>query len=323
MSQTQPTPAMNIGLDTDQLINTYPAYLRKRFGGRVQKITVDAGFSCPNRDGRKGTGGCIYCNNAVFSPAYRSTISKQSVREQLDTMIPKYKSRYKTSRFIAYFQPFTNTDAPIDKLENLYREALGHPDVIGISIGTRPDCVDDGILKLLNDLSSAGNVSVEYGCESVYDKSLQWINRGHSYQDLVDAVNTTSEYDIEICLHVILGFPTETRDETIAMARILSDLPIQRIKIHHLHVVKETKLEKMYSEHPFRIFSLPDYINLVSDFLECLSPRIIVERLSGESPADMTITPEWHIRNYDMFNLVRSELKNRGTYQGYKIRVID
>jgi uncharacterized protein len=320
MIQTQHAPATFIAQDPIQTINTYHAYLKKRFGARVQKIAIDAGFSCPNRDAQMGTGGCIYCNNKVFSPAFRSREKNRSVTEQLDEAIPKFKSRYRTNRFIAYFQPFTNTYAPVEKLESLFMEALNHPDVIGISVGTRPDCVNQDKLDLFGRLAERGYISIEYGCESVYDKTLTWIRRGHTFHQLKQAVNKTSQYPVEMCLHVILGFPTETREEILESAAILSRLPVHRIKLHHLHIVENTPLADMYRDNPFPVFSLDEYVQLTADYLERLSPAIMVERLCGESPPDMTIAPKWHVKSSEMFDRVRHELKERNTFHGYLFR---
>ncbi len=318
MIQSPSTSKTNIVHGPDQFIETYHAYTKKRFSGRIQKVTIDAGFSCPNRDGRLGTGGCIYCNNEVFSPAYRFRDQKLTVTEQLNAAITFYKRRYKTQRFIAYFQPFTNTDAPVDRLETVYTEALNHPDIIGISIGTRPDCVDHDKLELLGRLAGKGYISVEYGCESVYDKTLKWIRRGHTFGQLEQTVNETSLYPVEICLHLILGFPTETRLEMLESAAILSRLPIQRIKLHHLHIVENTPLANLYRENLFPVFDLEEYIQLTADFLERLSPSILIERLCGESDPQVTLAPKWHIKGSEMIRLVSHELKRRNSYHGYR-----
>lgn len=301
----------------EPVIQLYSAELRRRFGERVHKISIDAGFTCPNRDGRIGSGGCIYCDNSVFSPSYRERTHQLTVTRQLNEAIPKLKLRFGANKFIAYFQPFTNTYAPVKELEMIYSEALEHPDVIGISIGTRPDCVNGKILELLSNFSRRKYVSVEYGCESVYDKTLTWIRRGHTFAQFADAVRTTAAYSVETCVHLIAGFPTETLDETIASAVILSELPIHRIKLHHLHIVENTPLADIYRNQPFPVFDEDRYILFAADFLERLSSDILIERLCGDSPPEKTIAPKWHLKNADIVRLTQDELKKRNTRHGY------
>lgn len=286
----------------------------------MHKISIDAGFTCPNRDGQSGTGGCIYCDNSVFSPSYRNRSRDLTVTQQLNEAIPKLASRYGANKFIAYFQPFTNTYAPVQELARLYNEALDHPGVIGISVGTRPDCVNAEILELFGNLSRRGYISVEYGCESVYDHTLEWIRRGHSFSQFADAVRATTAYPVEIGVHLIAGFPTETLRETIESAGVLSELPVQRIKLHHLHIVENTPLAGIYRDNPFPVFDTDKYVRFAADFLERLSPDIMVERLCGESPPEKTIAPEWHLKNADIIRLTQNELRKRKTYQGFFFR---
>ncbi len=301
-------------------IRLYSAFLKNRFGERVHKISIDAGFTCPNRDGRTGSGGCIYCDNSVFSPSYRNRSRSLTVTEQLSEAIPKLRSRYSAKKFIAYFQPFTNTYAPVESLERIYTEALVHPDVVGISVGTRPDCVNAEILELLGNLSRRGYISVEYGCESVYDKTLEWIRRGHTFSQFADAVRVTAAYPVEIGVHLIAGFPTESLCEVIESAGVLSELPVHRIKLHHLHIVENTHLASIYRDKPFPVFDEDNYARFAADFLERLSPDIMVERLCGESPPEKTIAPKWRLKNADIIRLTQTELRKRNTRQGFLFR---
>ncbi len=296
--------------------NTYSRYLKKRFGRRVHKITVDAGFNCPNRDGTLSDSGCIYCNNDVFSPASRFRNTDTGISAQIETTIPQLKNRYKAERFLVYFQPYTNTYAPVETLERIYREALAHEDVIGIAVGTRPDCVDKEKLFLLETLARNAYVAVEYGCESVHDKSLRWMNRGHLAKVFFDAMKLTRNRGIDIGVHLILGLPTENHADMMQTARRISEMPVQIVKLHHLHVIHDTPLEKLFNENPFPLSDLESYVRLVCDFIERLRPDIVVERLCGESHPDVTVAPTWHVKGPTMARLVTAELSARNTFQG-------
>lgn len=306
----------------DQRFFTYNQYVQWRFGRRIHRVTVDAGFTCPNRDGTIANGGCTYCNNDGFSPASQLFRTRAylkpsvSVQTQIDNQIPFLKKRFHTDHFLAYFQAYSNTYAPVKNLEALYAEALAHPDIMGLAIGTRPDCIDDEKLRLLENITQQHYVSIEYGCESIYDRTLKWVNRAHDYQCFVDAVHATAGRNIDITAHIILGFPTETRDEMLAMADALSKLPIDFIKIHNLHIVEKTALAFAYQSEPFHIFDKDEYIQLVSDFVERLSPRIGIQRLYGDAPKDMLIAPQWLTSGSEMAKWVQDELTRRGSYQG-------
>lgn len=306
---------------------TYNQYMQWRFGARIHRVTIDAGFTCPNRDGTIASGGCTYCNNDGFSPAsqlYRAKVYLKPsvpVKQQIDNQIPFLRQRFHTHNFIAYFQAYSNTYAPVEELEALYAEALAHPDIMGLAIGTRPDCVDEKKIALLQRLAESRYVSIEYGCESIYDRTLQWVNRAHDYRCFVDAVHATAGKGIDITAHLILGFPTETRDEMIAMADALSELPIDFVKIHNLHIVDKTPLAFSYRSEPFPLFEKEEYIALVTDFIERLSPRIGLQRLYGDAPRDMLIAPGWMTSGNEMARRVQEELVRRNSFHGSKYSI--
>lgn len=296
--------------------NSFGAYLKKRFGTAVHKVNIDAGFTCPNRDGTLGIGGCIYCNNDSFRPS--SCKPTLSVREQVRNGISYLKKRYKAERFIAYFQPYTNTYAPLWELERLYREALEEPSVIGLAIGTRPDCVDEEKLSFLEDLAKDYFILIEYGLQSIYDKTLRYINRGHDYSAFLKALDMTAGRGIEIGAHIIVGFPTETRDEMLAMAEEISSLPVQFLKIHQLQIVEDTVLAEIYRENPFPVFSYEEYLKFLVDFIERLSPEIVLQRLFATAPDDILIAPRWDKKRNEILNDLENLLERLDTYQGRK-----
>jgi radical SAM protein (TIGR01212 family) len=277
-------------------------------------VSVDAGFSCPNRDGTVAVGGCTYCNNDSFRP--QSATSIKSVREQLTEGIDYLKRRYGATKFIAYFQPFTNTHARLETLIPLFETAVEHPKVVGLSVGTRPDCVDDGKLAFFERLARTHFVTLEYGLQSIYDRTLVRVNRGHSYQCWIDAVNHTRNRGIWICAHLILGFPWETREEMLKSAEILSDKGLEILKLHHLHVVRNTALGIEYQREPFRLLDFESYVDLVVDFLERLNPAIIIERVAGFAPKGQLIAPDWGKRKDEVRRSVERALAARNTYQG-------
>jgi radical SAM protein (TIGR01212 family) len=294
--------------------NAFGQYIKRLYGTPVYKVNVDAGFTCPNRDGTVATGGCIYCNNDSFRPS--ACTSTASLREQITRGIPYLRSRYGAEKFIVYFQPYTNTYASVEILDRLYREALDNPGVVGLAIGTRPDCIDEDKIALLESLARDHFVLVEYGLQSVYDTTLAFINRGHDYACFKHALAMTVGRGIHVGAHLILGFPTETREEMLAMADELSRLPIEFLKIHQLQVVKETALAALYAEKPFATFGYHEYIEMLADFLERLSPDIVLQRLFAAAPDAILIAPLWNktrselLRDLDMF------MERRGSYQG-------
>lgn len=301
---------------------SYNQYLRSIFGRPVYRVTIDAGFTCPNRDGTVAFGGCTYCNNEGFSPAsseYRPKVYLKPtvpVRTQIEQSLPHLKRRFGSRVFFAYFQAYSNTYAPVDELERLYTEALSHPDIAGLIVGTRPDCVDEDKLRLLERLARDTYVSVEYGCESVYDATLSWVNRGHDFACFDRTVRETAHRGMDIGAHIILGFPTETREQIVAMADVLSDLPLHFVKIHNLHIVRGTALAQLFEKQPFHVFDLPEYVELVCDFLERLKPTLAIQRLYGDASRELLIAPAWLTDGTRVAELVQNELTRRGTWQG-------
>lgn len=288
--------------------------MKSRFGNPVYKVSVDAGFTCPNRDGTIGTSGCIYCNNEGFSPA--SCSPSFTVTDQIHNGIDFIQKRYRAGKFLVYFQPYTNTHAPVDTLERLYTEALANPAVIGLAIGTRPDSVDDQKIRLLQSLAEEHFILIEYGMQSMYDKTLVFINRGHDYRTFLRALEITKNRGIWIGAHIIVGVPTETREEMLTMADELSHLPIDFLKIHHLQVIKDTPLADLYCEEPFHVFGYDEYIDFVTEFLGRLSPRIVLQRLFTAAPDNMLIAPQWGKNRQEILRDIVKMLEQKDTWQG-------
>jgi radical SAM protein (TIGR01212 family) len=294
--------------------NAFGQHLKDLFHAPVYKVNVDAGFTCPNRDGTVSVGGCIYCNNDSFRPS--ACTSAASVRDQIEKGIPYLRRRYGAERFIVYFQPFTNTYAPMETLERLYREALDQPGVVGLAIGTRPDCVDKEKIALLEGLAKDHFILIEYGLQSIHDKTLRFINRGHDYACFKRAVSMTAGRGIRVGAHLILGFPTETRDEMLAMADELSGLPIGFLKLHQLQVIKDTALAELNAAKPFPTLGYEEYITLVADFLELLTPDIVIQRLFAAAPADILVAPIWSRTRSEFLNDLDTYLEERRSHQG-------
>lgn len=298
--------------------NSFTGYFREKYGCRLQKIVIDAGFTCPNRDGRVGRGGCTYCNNAAFHPNY-STPDK-SILTQLNEGIEFHKGRYRnTENYLAYFQSYSNTYAPLDDLKKLYDQALSHPQVRGIVVGTRPDCVDEEKLDYFQKLSEEKIVIIEYGIESCYDKTLERINRGHNYEAAVKAVEATARRGIFQGAHFIFGLPGETMEDLMGMASMINELPLNTAKFHQLQIIKGTAMEREYIARPqdFINFTLPGYIDFFVDFLERLRPSLYIERFAGEVPPRFVNSTPWGlIRNTELLRLLEQRLEERGTWQG-------
>lgn len=298
--------------------HSWSLFSEKEFGMRVQKVSLNVGFTCPNRDGSIGYGGCAYCNNQGFNPSYCHP--EKGVKQQLEEGIEFLKKRYKgTSKFLAYFQAYSNTYGSIGYLKEKYSEALSHPEVVGIIIGTRPDCVDEEKLDYLSDLSKKTFVSVEYGVESIYDKTLQIINRGHDFNCSKVAIELTSKRGIHTGVHMILGLPGESREMMIEQTDVLSSLPIQSIKFHQLQIVKGTRFEDIYDEKPeyFQFFDFNEYVDLVIDIAERLNPDIAIERFSGEVPPEYNVGPRWNAGRADqVLQKIEKRFKERDTWQG-------
>jgi radical SAM protein (TIGR01212 family) len=279
---------------------------------------VDAGFSCPNRDGTISTTGCIYCNNDSFRPG--SCKPALSISEQIRNGIYQIRRRYKAEKFLVYFQPYTNTYASIAELKRLYKDALSEPYVIGIAIGTRPDCVDEEKIMFLSELAKKYFILIEYGMQSIYDRTLEFINRGHDYSTFLKALYMTKDKGIYIGAHVIVGFPTESKEEMLLMADEVSRIPVDFLKIHHLQVIKGTPLEVIYRENPFHLFSYEEYIGFITDFIGRLSPRIILQRLFATAPDNILIAPRWEKGRQEILRDIEKQLELRDIYQGKNIK---
>ena len=307
---------MNTKAPTPTLYRKFQDFLDVHFTFKVQKISINAGFTCPNRDGSKGHGGCIYCNNQTFNPDYCDT--EISVTEQLETGKIFFSGKYPTMKYLAYFQAYTNTYADLSHLKSLYQEALKVTDVVGLVIGTRPDCMPDSLLDYLTELSKTTFILIEYGMESTLDRTLEFIQRGHNHACTEDAIRRTAARGIPVGAHLILGLPGETKADILNHARILNQLPLDTIKLHQLQLIKGTQLGRMHQKNPELVHLLEpmEYVHLIADFLECLRPDIAVERFVSQSPAHLLIAPNWGLKNYQFTHLVEKCLKERGTKQG-------
>ena len=296
--------------------NEFGAYLRGIFGCKVQKITLDGGFTCPNRDGKVGHGGCTYCNNQTFNPAYCHR--HLPVKEQMLEGISFFAHKYPSMRYLAYFQAYTNTYDSLDNLKQRYEEALSVEGCVGLVIGTRPDCMPDEILDYLQMLAERTFVLVEYGIESVNDDTLLRINRGHDYACAADAVRRTASRGIPVGAHMILGLPGEDREELMRQASVLSELPLTTLKLHQLQLIRGTRMAQEYGECPgdFSLFALEDYIETVVDYVERLSPDIVLERFASQSPKELLIAPDWGIKNHELVDKVKRRMRERSTWQG-------
>lgn len=305
-----------------QRYTDFSAFLARYFEGKVQKISVDAGFTCPNRDGTLGVGGCSYCNNRTFNPDYCA--ERESVTVQLEKGKLFFARKYPTMRYLAYFQAYTNTYGELSKLKRLYEEALEVSGVEGLVVGTRPDCVPDDLLDYLAELSKRVFVLVEFGVECTSDALLKRLNRGHSFACSCDAIRRTAQRGIAVGAHLILGLPGQQREDILAQAEELSQLPLNTLKLHQLQLVKGTRLAKDYEvdASDFHFYTAAEYADLVVDFLERLTPEIAVERFASQSPKDLLIAPDWGLKNYEFTELVKRRLRERDTYQGrlYSIR---
>ncbi len=292
---------------------SFGRYLRQRFGCRVHKVTLHAGFTCPNRDGTVGWGGCTFCNNAGFSPNAR--IEPADVREQLARGIAGARRR-KAHKVIAYFQAYTNTYGPLDRLRALYDEVWTFPEVAGLSIGTRPDCVDPAVIDLVASYTPRGEVWIEYGLQSSHDRTLTLINRGHDYRRFVEAVERTAGRGIRICVHTVLGLPGEDRAMMLETHRRLARLPIDGIKIHLLHIMRDTVMERQYQRGEIELLSRSAYVGLVTDVLELLPPTVVIQRMHADAPLDVLIAPDWCLDKAGILDDIRREQARRDSWQG-------
>jgi radical SAM protein (TIGR01212 family) len=298
--------------------NSYAEYFRKEFGTRVQKLSIDAGFNCPNRDGYVGKGGCTYCDNDAFNPSYCNP--EKSISQQIREGIEFHEVRYRrASKYLAYFQPYSNTYAPVDKLKTVYNEALSFENIIGLVIGTRPDCINSEKLEYFMELSKKHYIILEYGIESCYDRTLLHVNRGHTFAQSVKVLKETADAGIKTGVHMIFGLPGESKTEMLAEAAILSELPINTIKFHQLQILKNTRISEEFKSRPsdFVIFTLKEYIEFIIDFVENLNPSFVIERFAGEVPPRFLDGPGWGlIRNDQVLNLIEKRMTERNTWQG-------
>jgi uncharacterized protein len=292
----------------------YNSYLREVFGCRVQKITVDAGLSCPNRDGTRGWGGCIFCNPRGSGTGAAGL--GQDVTTQLETAKAILARRYKARKFLAYFQSFSNTYAPLAKLRELYEQALSVPDIVGLTIGTRPDCVPEETLELLAQLAQNHPIWLEYGLQSAHDETLERIHRGHDVAAFVDALERTRRRNLPACVHVILGLPGENRETMLTTARFLAAHDIQAVKIHLLYVIKGTLLERWYKNGTYHCLTRQEYVSLVAEFLALLPPEMIVQRLTGDPHPHELVAPEWALEKQHNLQAIHAYMHEQELYQG-------
>lgn len=293
---------------------SYGFFLRRKFGFRVQRVSVDAGFTCPNVDGAVATGGCVFCDNRSFSPSRR--LPRRPIGEQIDEGIRRMQARYDCEHFMAYFQPATNTYAPVDRLRQVYEQALAHPRIVALAIGTRPDCVPDDVLDLLTDLAGRTFLAVEYGMQTLHNRSLDWMNRAHHHAAMVDAVQRSRGRGFEIGAHVIVGLPGESREDILATARELVRLKVDAVKIHNLYAVRNTPLAEQVQRGEIQLMERDEYVDTVIAFLELLPPQMIVERISGDAPPEFLVAPAWCLDKAAFRAALDAELRRRDTWQG-------
>ena len=298
------------------LYNDYASYSRRIFGGRVQKISINAGFTCPNRDGFVGFNGCTYCNNQTFNPDYCQP--NKSISQQIDEGIHFFSHKYQGQYYLAYFQAYTNTYAPLSILRKYYEEALSNPLVKGIVIGTRPDCINKELLDYLQQISLTKYVMVEFGVESTNDTTLRLINRGHNYEVARQAIIETAKRGIATSAHLILGLPCENNEQIINHANLISQLPLTTIKLHQLQLIKGTVMAQQYNEHPewFHIFSVEEYIELLINFIAHLNPQFVIERFISQSPSKWLIAPQWGLKNYEFTDKLEKRMQQENIHQG-------
>jgi radical SAM protein, TIGR01212 family len=298
----------------NQFYNDFGTWIRARFPFKVQKISIDAGFTCPNRDGQTGTGGCTYCDNRTFNPTYCDR--RKTVSEQLEEGKAFFARKYPEMRYLAYFQAYTNTYAPVSSLATMYEEALCTENVVGIVIGTRPDCINEALLDYLKTLSRRAFVLIEYGIETANNTTLRRINRGHTFECTQRAIEMTHRRGILVGGHIILGLPGEDAAESIRQAPIISSLPLDILKIHQMQIIRGTVLAREYARKPFHIYNVDEYIQLIIDYIARLRKDLILERFVSQSPADLLIAPKWGLKNYEFTNRLVNRMKKIGAFQG-------
>lgn len=303
-------------MDKSSRYNDFSTFLAGRFPFKVQKISVNAGFTCPNRDGSKGYGGCTYCNNQTFNPAYCRT--EKTVMAQLEDGKAFFARKYPKMKFLAYFQAYTNTYGELQELRRMYEEALSVEGVVGLVIGTRPDCMPDSLLDYLEELDRRTFLLVEYGIESADDGTLERINRGHDFVCTEDAVRRTAARGILTGGHVILGLPGEGRERLLEQADVLSGLPLTTLKLHQLQLIRGTRMAREFEAHPedFHLYTAEEYIELVIDYMEHLRNDIVLERFISQSPKELLIAPDWGLKNYEFTERLKKRMKERDAWQG-------
>lgn len=297
-----------------QIYNDYGAWMRRQFPFRVQKISIDAGFSCPNRDGHISHGGCTFCDNRTFNPSYCQP--SKSITEQITEGKEFFRHKYPDMKYLAYFQAFSNTYATLDTLQRRYEEALSAEDVVGIVIGTRPDCVSDEILNYLESLNQQTFMIVEYGIESVSDDTLRRVNRGHNFEYSRRAIIETHNRGILTGAHIILGLPGESAEDNVRQADIISALPIDILKLHQLQIIRGTQLAAEYERQPFNLYTADEYIDLCRRYIERLRPDIVLERFVSQSPKELLVAPKWGLKNYEFANRFVNYMKRMDSWQG-------
>lgn len=297
--------------------NDFSSFIKKKFNERVQKISLDTGFTCPNRDGTKGVGGCTYCNNNTFNPNYCKP--SKSITQQLDEGIAFFSKKYKAQKYLAYFQAYTNTYADINLVKELYNEAINHPNVVGLVIGTRPDCINEDLVDFLSEMAKKHFISLEFGVESTLNRTLEQINRCHTFEETKAAYELTKDKGIHLGAHMIIGLPGESKEDILNHARELSKLPINTLKLHQLQIVKHTMMALQLKETPemFKLFTADEYIDLITDFVALVRPDIIIERFISESPAHLLLAPKWNgLKNFEMVAKIDKKLIEKDLWQG-------
>jgi uncharacterized protein len=308
---------MTFSWGTKRRFNAATDYLRRRFGTRIQKLTIDAGFTCPNRDGSISTGGCAYCNNNAFNPSYCTP--EKSIAQQIEEGIEFHSNRYRSAeKYLAYFQAYSNTYAPVEVLKSLYEQALDYGKIAGLVIGTRPDCIDEYKLEYLAELSKKYYIVVEYGVESVYDDSLKAINRGHTYEDAIRAIELSQKFGVLAGAHFIFGLPGESREDMMRSAAIISELPLHTIKLHQLQIIKDTKFAFEYKENPgkFELFDTAEYIDFIVQYLGRINPGFIVERLASETQPWNNMAIDSGLRYDQVLQLIEKKMEKLDIWQG-------
>ena len=303
-------------MNKEKRYNDFQGFLSQYFPFKVQKISLNAGFTCPNRDGTVGYGGCSYCNNQTFNPAYCQT--EKTVTQQLEEGKEFFARKYPEMKYLAYFQAYTNTYGEIEELKRLYEEALAVPGVVGIVIGTRPDCMPDSLLDYLEELNKRTFLIVEYGLESTFDETLKRINRGHNFGKSVEAIQRTVERGIKVGGHLILGLPGESKEMLLQQPDLISDLPLTTLKLHQLQLIKGTRMAHEFHHHPedFHLFTADEYIDLVIDYVERLRPTLVLERFISQSPKELLIAPDWGLKNHVFTDKVKKRMRERDAFQG-------